>query len=349
MMILLDGSRGEGGGQILRSALTLSILTGKPFRLSNVRANRPKPGLAAQHLMCVKAAAEICGGHYKGGRVGSTELFFEPGEVVSGKYRFTIGTAGSTSLVLQTVALPLMLKGDGVSEVVITGGTHNRAAPCFHFLAQTWSKYLERMNLGVKVEMIRPGFYPRGGGEIRAVITPSRTIYPLHLTTCPKLTTAGGFSAVASLPDEVNQRQSRRLTHRLNQAELENHIRLESWSGGPSTVAAVTFLQAPVPPLFVGLGERGKPVESVADEAADEAIAFRDSGCPVDPHSADQIVLPLVFTESESVFRVSEVTRHLLTNVGTIQAFLEREIKVEGEEGQSGTVTIPAGPVVAND
>jgi RNA 3'-phosphate cyclase len=340
MMISLDGSRGEGGGQILRSSLALSILTGKPFRLANVRANRPKPGLAAQHLMCVKAAAQICGGVYKGGRVGSTELFFEPGDVVSARYQYDIGTAGSTSLVLQTIALPLALKGESASQVVITGGTHNKAAPSYHFLEQTWTKYLKRMNLDVSVEMIRPGFYPRGGGEIRATIAPCKTVYPMHVTTCPPITTAGGFSAVASLPDSVNTRQSRRLTHRLTQAGLNCHIREESWEGGPSTVAAVTFLQAPVPPLFVGLGERGKPAERVADEAADEAIAFRDSGCPVDLYSADQILLPLAFAKGASEYRVSEVTRHLKTNVETIQAFVERVIEIEGEEGETGTVRI---------
>ena len=337
-MIHLDGSRGEGGGQILRSALALSILTGKPFRLSNIRANRPKPGLAAQHLMCVKAAGQICGGRYKGGSIGSTELFFEPGDVVAGGYKFVIGTAGATSLVLQTIALPLALKGEWDSEITITGGTHNMAAPCFHFLDQTWTKYLKRMNIDIQIEMIRPGFYPRGGGEIRAAIKPTKTVYPLHLTTCPPLTTAGGFSAVASLPESVNNRQSRRLTHRLKQAELDCHIREESWTGGPSTVAAVTFLQAPIPPLFVGLGERGKPAESVADEAADEAIAFRDSGCPVDPYSADQILLPLAFATGASEYKVSEVTRHLLTNVETIRAFVERESGVEGEEGIHGMV-----------
>jgi RNA 3'-phosphate cyclase len=339
-MIFLDGSRGEGGGQILRSSLALSILTGKPFRLANVRANRPKPGLAAQHLMCVKAAAQICGGVYKGGRVGSTELFFEPGDVVSGGYKFDIGTAGSTSLVLQTIALPLALKGEWASDVVITGGTHNKAAPSLHFLEQTWTKYLKRMNLDVSIEMIRPGFYPRGGGEIRATIQPAKTVYPLHLTTCPQLTTAGGFSAVASLPESVNTRQSRRLNHRLTATGLECHIREESWEGGPSTVAAVTFLQAPVPPLFVGLGERGKPAERVADEAADEAIAFQKSGCPVDPYSADQILLPLAFAEGASEYRVSEVTRHLKTNVETIRAFVERQISIVGDEGETGKVLI---------
>src|SRR4051794_16956249 len=171
-MIELDGSEGEGGGQILRSALALSILTRRPFRLINIRANRSKPGLQPQHLMCVKAAGAICGATYKGAAAGSSTLYFEPGDLKSGEYTFTIGTAGATALVLHTVSLPLALRGTGPSTVTITGGTHNTHAPCFHFNAVTWGAYLQRLGIDIDQEMIRPGFYPRGGGEVRAVIKP---------------------------------------------------------------------------------------------------------------------------------------------------------------------------------
>src|SRR5690242_6137864 len=157
-MIEVDGSEGEGGGQILRSALALSILTGRPFRLVNIRANRAKPGLQPQHLMCVRATGTICGATYKGATVGSSTLYFEPGAVKSGTYTFTIGTAGATALVLHTVYLPLALRGTAPSTVTITGGTHNTHAPCFHFNAITWGGYLKRMGIEVEQEMIRPGF-----------------------------------------------------------------------------------------------------------------------------------------------------------------------------------------------
>lgn len=340
-MIELDGSAGEGGGQILRSALALSILTRRPFKLTNIRANRSKPGLQPQHLMCVRAAGAISGAIYKGANVGSSVLYFEPGAVKAGNYTFSIGTAGATSLVLHTVYLPLALRGDAASTVAITGGTHNAHAPCFHFLETTWAAYLARMGIKVEVEMPRPGFYPRGGGEIRATIHPCSRVNGLSLLTCPELTTAGGFSAFAGLPESVGKRQARRLSVRLKAEGVESHIPQEEWeAANPGSVAAVIFRQAPVPALFFGLGERGKPSESVADDAADEAIAFRDAKCPVDPHSADQLLLPLAFSDDASEYRASEITRHLTTNVETVRRFVDRTIEIEDGAGKSGVVRI---------
>jgi RNA 3'-phosphate cyclase len=342
-MIELDGSEGEGGGQILRSALTLSILTGRPFKLINIRANRSKPGLQPQHLMCVRAASTISNGNYKGGSVGSAVLYFEPGAVKHGKYTFSIGTAGATSLVLHTIYLPLALRCDQPSEIIITGGTHNQHAPCYHFLETTWAAYMGRLGISIELEMIRPGFYPRGGGEIRAIIHPCSRVNGLTLTSCPELTTAGGFSAYAGLPESVGRRQARRLSVRLKTQSVESHIPIEEWeAANPGTVAAIIFRQAPVPSLFFGLGERGKPAEAVADEAVDEAVAFRDAKCPVDPHSADQLLLPLVFSPDASAYRTSEVTRHLTTNIETVRKFVDRMIEVDGEEREPGIVQVAA-------
>ena len=208
-MIEIDGSEGEGGGQILRSALALSILTGRPFKLINIRANRSKPGLQPQHLMSVRAAGTVSGALYKGAAVGSAVLYFEPGLVKAGKYTFTIGTAGATTLVLHTIYLPLALRADSPSEITISGGTHNQHAPCYHFLETTWAAYMARLGIRVELELVMPGFYPRGGGEIRAVIHPCSRVKGLTLTTCPPLTTAGGFSAYAGLPESVGKRQAR--------------------------------------------------------------------------------------------------------------------------------------------
>jgi len=341
-MLELDGSRGEGGGQILRSALALSILTQKPFRLINIRANRPKPGLAPQHLACVRAAAAISSGTYKGGQIGSAVLFFEPNAVKSGNYTFGINTAGATSLVLHTVYLPLALRGDAESRIVLTGGTHVKAAPCFHFLETTWTAFMRKIGLPIQLELKRHGFYPRGGGEVHATISPCSQVYNLHLTTCPEITTAGGFAATADLPESVAKNMSKRLKHKLKMANIESEIPQETWSNGPAAVAGVLFRQVPIPPSFFALGERGKPAEVVADEAVEEALAFMESGCPVDPHSADQLVLPLAFSAGESEFRVSEITKHLLTNIETVRLFVEREITCEGKLGAPGTVRIAA-------
>ena len=343
-LVELDGSEGEGGGQILRSSLALSVLTGRPFKLINIRARRSKPGLQPQHLMCVKAAGAICGANYKGAAVGSSVLYFEPGDVKSGEYSFTIGTAGATALVLHTVYLPLALRGSAPSVVRITGGTHNPHAPCHHFNETTWGCYLQKIGITIEQEMIRPGFYPRGGGEIRAVIHPCSNVSCLKLTECPELTTAGGFSAVALLPDKIARRQAERMASRLKREKIETHIPIEEWEGslGAGSVAAVIFRQAPVPTLFFGLGERGKSSESVADDAVDEAIRFREAKAPVDPHSADQLLLPLIFSPDASEYRTSQITRHLTTNIDTVRKFVDREITIDGDEGEPGTVSIAA-------
>jgi RNA 3'-terminal phosphate cyclase (ATP) len=301
--------------------------------------------LAALQLASVRAAGAVCSARYKGATVRSSVLYFEPGELKNGTYTFGIGTAGATGLVLHTVYLPLALRGTGESLVTITGGTHVTHSPCYHFNQVTWAGYLRKVGIEVDLEMTRPGFYPRGGGEIRAVIRPTPRVRGFTLTAAPELTTAGGFSAVADLPDSVSKRQARRLVHRMKQIGVESHIPEEMWENGPSTVAALIFRQAVVPTLFFGLGERGKPAERVADEAADQAIEYRAAGCPVDPHSADQIVLPLAFSPDSSEYRVSEVTRHLLTNIDVIRRFVDRDIKCDGDEGGPGTVRIAAAPV----
>lgn len=342
-LIELDGSHGEGGGQILRSALALSILTARPFKLVNVRAGRRDPGLRPSHVMSVKAAAQVCGGFYKGASVGSSTLYFEPGEVKSGRYTFSIGTAGATGLVLHAIYLPLALRGAAASELTITGGTHVSTSPCFHYNATTWVGHLKRMGIEVELEMHRAGFYPRGGGEIRAVIHTCSHIRGVNLMSCPDLTTAGGFSSVSGgLEESIAKRQARRLAERLKREGIESHIPQENWDGGPGTVAAVLFRQLAVPPLFFSVGERGKPAESVADDAADQAIAFRAAKAPVDPHAADQIVLPLAFSPDASEYRVSEITRHLTTNIAVIRRFLDRDISCEGGEGEPGVVRVAA-------
>jgi RNA 3'-phosphate cyclase len=338
-MLDIDGSFGEGGGQILRSSLALSLLTGTPFHLRNVRANRkPKPGLRPQHLTAVRAAARIGNAHVTGDSVGSSDLTFRPGEVVAGKYHFPIGTAGSTALVLHTVYLPLALAG-GPSEVVLEGGTHNEKAPCYHFLHTTWRSYLDRLGLTVSVEMKRPGFYPRGGGLLIAHVQPWTIRKPLTLTGPVSLEKATVLSATAGLPAHVNSRQARRATVLLRDAGVEPEVETEEWDGGPGSMLAITWA-GPVPTLFFGLGARGKPAEAVANEAADEALAHRDRGMPVDPHSADQLLLPLALIDGPSEYHVSEVTRHLTTNAAVIKLFLDRDITIEGAEGATGVVRV---------
>ena len=339
-MLEIDGSFGEGGGQILRCALSLSLLTGKAFHLRKIRANRrPKAGLQPQHLMSVRAAATIGSAKISGDSIGSSDLMFEPGAIVPGKYRFAIGTAGATSLVLHTLYLPLAMQA-GPSEITLEGGTHVSTSPCFHFLSTTWLPWMKKLGLRIRLEMTRPGFYPRGGGQIIAHIQSCPSVHSLRMTKYPTITKASGFSAVAGLPDHVARRQARRAVERLKRAGIEAEIEEQEWEGGPGSVLGITFDESPVPASFFGLGERGKPAEKVADEAADQAIAFAEAGAPIDEHSADQLVLPLALAADASEFRVQNISKHLTTNIAVIRMFIDREIICDGEEGLPGVVRI---------
>ncbi len=336
-MIELDGGQGEGGGQILRTSLALALITGKGFHLRHVRAGRKAPGLQPQHLMSVRAAAQIGQAEVKGASRGSTDLVFTPGRVVPGQYHFAIGTAGATGLVLHTIYLPLALAG-GPSDVTIEGGTHVRASPCFHFLETTWKSYLAFVGLSIHLRMIRPGFYPRGGGLLQARIEPC-SLRGFHFSRAEPVTRVTGFSAVAGLPEHIARRQAGRAARRLGQRGLDVDITEETWTGGPGSVLALVLPTTPAPTLFFGLGERGKPAERVADEAVGQALAFLETG-GVDEYSGDQLLLPLAVASGSSQYPVARVTSHLLTNAGVIRHFVERTLEVEGAEGGPGLVKI---------
>jgi len=339
-MVEIDGSEGEGGGQVLRTSLALSLLTGRPFHLRNVRARRKKPGLQPQHLMSVRAAAKVGRAHVQGDCLGSLNLVFEPGEVSAGSYRFDIGTAGSTSLVLHTLYLPLALRAKAPSHLTLVGGTHVLASPCFHFLQTTWRAHLEGMGLPIELKLVRPGFYPRGGGIVEATVHPCSRLKALHIGKRGKAFIRG-FSIVAGLPEDIARRTARRAIQRLKAKRLSSEITIESWPGGPGAGLGLVLETEPIPVLFFGLGERGKPADKVADEAVDQVLEYLEGGeAAVDCHSADQIVLPLALATGSSSFQVSEVTQHLLTNIAVIKQFVERNVVCEGDEGQAGIVRI---------
>lgn len=339
-LIEIDGSLGEGGGQILRTSLALSLLTGRGFHLANVRAGRARPGLQPQHLMSVRAAATISQAQVRGNSKSSSDLVFEPGPVRAGRYRFDIGTAGATSLVLHTIYLPLALRGDGPSELTLDGGTHVEHSPAFQFLDGTWRRYLEHFGLRIALRLFRPGFYPRGGGSIEATIQQCDRLRGTRLVERGPVR-ASGFAAVASLPENIAERMARRLRYRFAQQGLDVDLREESWDGGPAAVVGVSLDTKPAPTWFVALGKRGKPAERVADDLAEEVLAYQAAApALVDPHSADQILLPLALAEGPSEYRTTAVTRHLTTNIAVVRRFLDRSITREGKEGESGVVRI---------
>ncbi len=334
--VRLDGSRGEGGGQILRTALTLSLLTGRPFRMVKVRANREKPGLRPQHKTAVNAAAELGSARVVGGAVGSRELSFVPAEYEPRDLTLDIGTAGSTGLVLQTLHLPIALRNSSPVRVALVGGTFNPKAPAYSFLESTWRGYLWAFGMPMALAMPSAGFYPRGGGRLEAWVEPASPRPWVQLERGP-LRRIRGIAGVANLRDDIAGRMRDRAVERLEEAGFVAEIELVRWPGRGQGAALSLMAEhdGTIPATFVGLGERGKPSEAVADEAVDHLLAFEAvNGAAVDPHSADQILLPLAFAPGRSAFSVSEVTEHLRTNVETIMAFLDRSITIEEPEGE---------------
>jgi RNA 3'-terminal phosphate cyclase (ATP) len=329
--VVLDGSKGEGGGQILRTALTLSLLTGRPFRMVNIRANRTNPGLRPQHKKAVDSAARLGRADVAGADIGGFELSFAPKPYAARDLSIDIGTAGSTGLILHTLHLPLALRSSRPSQVVLTGGTFNPKAPAFPFLDITWRAHLAAFGMPVALKMAAAGFYPRGGGRIEAWIEPA-TPRPFVCTERGALKRVHGTAGVANLRDDIARRMRDRAAARLEERGLAAEIELVKWpSSGPGAAISLTALhEGTIPATFTGLGELGKPAETVADEAADQLLAFEaTTNAAVDSYSADQILLPLVFAAGRSEFTVSEVTEHLRTNAATIGAFLDRSITID--------------------
>lgn len=340
-MVTLDGSKGEGGGQILRTALSLSMLTGRPFHIRQIRANRDKPGLRPQHLAAVEAAGMVCGAEISGGSVGSRELIFRPGAIEARDVEFAIGTAGATSLVLQTLHLPIALRADGPVRVAVSGGTFNTKAPSYPFLESCWRAHLAALGMPVAMSMPAAGFYPRGGGRIEAWIEPAAP-KPLTRTERGPLLRVWGVAGIANLRHhDIANRLRTRAMDLLAERGIDADIGLADWPGpGQGAALTLTAEHADGIATFVGLGERGKPAEAVAAEAVAELLAFEDAAGAVDLHSADQLLLPLALADGRSEYTVSEVTEHLRTNASTIRAFLDREILIDEPEDGPGRVIV---------
>jgi RNA 3'-terminal phosphate cyclase (ATP) len=337
----IDGSQGEGGGQILRTSLSLSIITGRPVVFQRIRAGRSKPGLRAQHLTCVKAACKVCSGQVEGAKLGSTSLRFVPGTAEGGTYRFEVGTAGSTSLVLHTVAIPLAFAGSR-SVLTIRGGTHVPFSPAYHFLDWQWAPLLRRLGVNVDVSLLKAGYYPKGGGEMQARIRPAERIAPLTLGPRGDLEQLDGLSMLSNLPWSIAERQRRRALSRLDTAGLACGIEVREFpSPGMGTMLLLRGRHAGgTRACFTALGARGKRAEAVADEAVDEFLAFLETQGSVDRHTADQLLLPLALADGPSEYSVSAVTQHLLTNAQVIRVFLNAQITIDGAVGSEGRVRV---------
>jgi RNA 3'-terminal phosphate cyclase (ATP) len=352
-MIDIDASYGEGGGQVVRTSLALSAITGQPVSLRRIRAGRRKPGLKPQHLTAVRAMAKICHAKLEGARLNSQALTFTPRSTpIAGTYTFDVaqaakgGSAGSTSLILQTVLLPLALV-EGTSRITLRGGTHVAWSPPFDYIKRVYLPALARMGLKAKVNIRRWGWYPLGGGEVSATIQGQGTgvgqqwtrgtIGSLDLDERGMLLRVRGLSASSNLPKHIRTRQERAALQALRSSGLNARIDLiDAPSKGQGTVV---FLWAEFENSvagFTSLGERGKPAERVAQEAAREMVDFAHSDSGLDHYLADQLVLPMALAGDRSHFRTTRVTQHLLTNAWVVNRFFPGCVNVEGEEGQPG-------------
>lgn len=324
-MIEIDGSSGEGGGQVLRSALSLSLVTGKPCRVFNIRAGRKNPGLQRQHLACVKAAATISDGRVTGDELNSRDLVFEPGSVRAGNFQFQTGGAGSATLVLQTV-LPSLATAPGPSNLVLEGGTHNPMAPPFEYLDRCFLPVVKRMGPVVKLKLDRHGFYPAGGGKIRATISPATKWNPIELVTRGPISHCRARVLMSKLPSHIAEREIKVVKRRL--ALDHRSVSQEQVSAhGHGNVVLVDMTFPEVTEIATSFGELGVRAEIVAERAAKDAQRYLDAECPVGEHLADQLLLPFALAGSGR-FHTMEPTSHTTTNIEVIREFLDVEIKV---------------------
>lgn len=324
-MITIDGSLGEGGGQVLRTALSLAVCTGKPVRIDRIRAKRQKPGMMRQHLAAAQAAAAICGGELTGAGIGADSITFEPGAVRPGDYRFAVGSAGSTTL-LQTV-LPAMLTADAPSTLILEGGTHNPMAPPFDFIDRVYLPLVNRMGPTVTATLERPGFYPAGGGRMQVHIEPCRQLEPLVLEERGEVKARRALAIVSALSGDIAKRELRVVAAKLGWPDEALQIRQLNAGYGPGNALMLEIASEHVTELFTAFGERGVSAEAVAERAVREARSYLVAGVPVAEHLADQLQIPVALAGGRYVG--PRPTTHAATNAEVIKAVLGVELTVE--------------------
>lgn len=320
-MVVLDGAEGEGGGQILRTALGLSMVTGQPFTLDRVRAGRARPGLLRQHLACVRAAAELCGGLVEGAELGSTRVRFQPGPVRPGAYRFSVGSAGSTGLVLQAVLPPLLL-ADQPTGLVIDGGTHNPSAPPFPFLLAAFGPHL-----GLELSLLRPGFFPAGGGSMRVQVRPVRPRIALVERGAVEL---HGHAIVSAHSPRIGHAALGRLREAFDLPGDRLQLHTVADPVGPGFAVWVEARFPGGAEVFSAFGER-RDLEGVAERALAEAQAWMEGGHPVGEHLADQLMIPLAMFGG--VARTGPLSSHGRTNLAVIERFLPGRLRAVDRGG----------------
>ncbi|MCP4134964.1 MAG: RNA 3'-terminal phosphate cyclase [bacterium] len=335
-MMEIDGSFGEGGGQIVRSSLSLSMITGKAIHIRNIRGGRKKPGLLRQHLTALEAAIEISSARAHGAELGSGEFFFYPEKIKPGNYHFSIGTAGSATLVFQTILLPLLL-AETPSTITLEGGTHNPFAPPFDFLLKSFAPVIEKMGAKIKLSLERYGFYPAGGGKLVVNISPSGGLNPVEITNRGDITGIFGKALVSHIPLSVAQREVKTIGEKMNIPEENLFADSISNSIGPGNVVFVEVATDDLTELFTAFGEKGVRAEKVAARAVNEAGTYIDSGVPVGEHLADQLIMPMALAGG-GAFTTLPLSMHTKTNIEVVKMFLD--VTIETETLENGTCLV---------
>lgn len=342
-LLTIDGRQGEGGGQILRTSLSLSALTGRPVRLVHIRAGRSRPGLRPQHLTAVRALAEICGAQVEGDEIDSQVLTFEPGAPPrGGQYTFDVedvalhGSAGAASLIVQAVLWPLLF-AETPSAVQVYGGTHVPFSPPYHYLAHVAQPAFARFGAELQLTLDAWGWAPQGKGVIGLQVEPVNGLQAVTFTPQPR-EPVGGVAAVTNLPAHIPQRMAARASKLLSDAGLRN--RVEPLRDRAVAAGAGLFLWMAQAGASA-LGRQGLPAERVAEAAVAELLAFADNeGAAVDAHLADQLLLPMALAHGRSSFTTDHLTRHTLTQAALLRRWLDVPIEIVGAEGQPGRVTV---------
>ncbi len=324
-MIRIDGSSGEGGGQILRSALSLSLITGKPFEIENIRACRERPGLLRQHLTAVVAATEVSAAKLQGATLGSKSLSFEPGTIRPGSYRFVIGTAGSGTLVFQTI-LPALMTASGPSQITIEGGTHNMQAPPFDFLERSFLPIVNTLGPKISIRLERYGFYPAGGGCFNATIEPCRKLSPTQLLERGPITRRRGVAVVANLARDIGHREIQTAANLLSWDPACMEVLHTKNSAGPGNIVMLEIATESYADMFCGFGRLGASAESVATEAVIAARSYLASGAFAGEHLADQLLLPFALAGG-GAFTAEKLNSHARTNMDVNYSFPARRVR----------------------
>ncbi len=344
-IIEIDGSYGEGGGQILRTALACSAILKKPIRLNRIRAGRKNPGLQPQHLKSIEALILVSKARAEGIRIGSEGITFFPGEIVPGEYAFDIGTAGSVTLLLQTLILPLAC-AQRESRLTLVGGTHVEWSPPYHYFAHIFLPVLASMGIRIEADIKRWGWYPRGRGRIDLNIHPASRLMPLTLNRRGSLKKIYGISATSNLPGHIAERQRahalRSIERELNlEAEIEILLNVPSKDEGSFLFLVVESEGGKAG--FSSLGKRGKRAETVADEVVDSLKDYLQSNACLDCYLPDQLVPFMAFAQGLSSLTTSRITEHLLTNLWVIQHFLKLSVSTAGGKGEEGKIDLIGG------